>query len=215
MNADRVSNPPCGADVARREWLSALFDGESAAVPTEPMVLDDTDDATWDAYRCIGEALRAHAAAQTRAADPVFVRAVMARINQEPRFEAPRLAEPIAPSLSQPPVAANDAVFRWKMVAAIASLAAVLAWAWQAGGVVGTPAGAPAWVRAPADTASAVAAAPTVPAAPSTAYAPAAPAARHAQLEELLAAHRQWGGASALQSSAGFLRTASVEAPAR
>ena len=34
-------------------------------------------------------------------------------------------------------------------------------------------------------------------------------------LDEMLAAHRQLGGASALQTPAGFLRNATFEAPAR
>jgi sigma-E factor negative regulatory protein RseA len=38
---------------------------------------------------------------------------------------------------------------------------------------------------------------------------------RDPRLDELLAAHRQLGGASALQAPAGFLRNATFEAPAR
>jgi sigma-E factor negative regulatory protein RseA len=38
---------------------------------------------------------------------------------------------------------------------------------------------------------------------------------RDARLDELLAAHRQSGGASALQMPSGFLRNATFEGPAR
>ena len=38
---------------------------------------------------------------------------------------------------------------------------------------------------------------------------------RDPQLDELLAAHRQLGGASALQMPAGFLRNATFEGPTR
>jgi sigma-E factor negative regulatory protein RseA len=38
---------------------------------------------------------------------------------------------------------------------------------------------------------------------------------RDARLDELLAAHRQFGGTSALQTPAGFLRNATFEQPGR
>ena len=38
---------------------------------------------------------------------------------------------------------------------------------------------------------------------------------RDPRLDELLAAHRQFGGASALPTSAGFLRNATFEQPSR
>jgi sigma-E factor negative regulatory protein RseA len=38
---------------------------------------------------------------------------------------------------------------------------------------------------------------------------------RDPQLDRLLAAHRQFGGATALQTSSGFLRSATFEGPAR
>jgi sigma-E factor negative regulatory protein RseA len=38
---------------------------------------------------------------------------------------------------------------------------------------------------------------------------------RDARLDELLAAHRQLGGASALQMPAGFVRNATFDGPAR
>jgi sigma-E factor negative regulatory protein RseA len=38
---------------------------------------------------------------------------------------------------------------------------------------------------------------------------------RDPRLDELLAAHKQFGGASALQMPAGFMRNATIEGPAR
>jgi sigma-E factor negative regulatory protein RseA len=38
---------------------------------------------------------------------------------------------------------------------------------------------------------------------------------RDARLDQLLAAHRQFGSATALQTSGGFLRNATFEGPAR
>ncbi len=216
MYADRVSHGERGTGRARREWLSALFDGECGHAAADPTGWEAADDATWDAYHCIGEAMRASAAAQLQAADPAFVRAVMARIAQEPMTgTSVTSASPTAATTEgvSPRPAANDAVFRWKMVAGVATLAAVLTLAWQAGGVIGTPVGgAPSVASASAPVAVAVPSAAAVPAARQAVW---AGSERDPQLEEFLAAHRQWGGASALQSSAGFLRTASVEAPVR
>jgi sigma-E factor negative regulatory protein RseA len=47
------------------------------------------------------------------------------------------------------------------------------------------------------------------------AEAAAAPMTRDQRLDKLLAAHRQFGGATALQTSSGFLRSATFEGPAR
>ena len=41
------------------------------------------------------------------------------------------------------------------------------------------------------------------------------PMIRDERLDRLLAAHRQWSGATALQTSNGFLRNATFEGPAR
>ena len=48
-----------------------------------------------------------------------------------------------------------------------------------------------------------------------TAEAGAVPMIRDPNLDKLLAAHRQFGGASALGTSSGFLRNATFEAPSR
>jgi sigma-E factor negative regulatory protein RseA len=95
--------------------------------------------------------------------------------------------------------AAND--WRWKVAAGVASVAAVAAIGWNmtAGGVPSTA--QPQLAAAPAGvTAAAVQPASMI---------------RDPQLDRLLAAHRQLGGATALQSSSGFLRSATFEGPAR
>jgi sigma-E factor negative regulatory protein RseA len=197
------------ASVSRDEWLSALFDGECA--PSQAQALLNCGDAaadraTWDAYRCIGQALRAQAAATHGGADPAFVRAVMARIACEP-VEAPSVsALPVAVSAQLP--AANDAVFRWKMVAGVAAVAAVIAVVWGSGVLPGAPAGGTQWAQPSTPV-------PTVVSAPTAPVSAASGVIRDPQIEELMAAHRQWGGASALQTSAGFLRAASYDVPAR
>ncbi|MDM7457129.1 MAG: sigma-E factor negative regulatory protein [Tepidimonas sp.] len=204
------SNDPSATEAARREWLSALFDGECQPLQALSALdgADPGDDrATWDAYRCIGDALRAQASRAETGADPAFVRAVMAQVAAQPvppRSDAPTVV------VHPQPLAANDAVFRWKVAAGVAALAAVLAVAWQVGVVPGVVETAPRMAQAEPPQTQAVTAGP-----PSAATPVPAAVVRDPQLEELIAAHRQWGGASALQSSAGFLRAASYDVPAR
>jgi sigma-E factor negative regulatory protein RseA len=209
-----VSANECRTDDAsatRGEWLSALFDGECTMPQVEALLTRGdaaADRATWDAYRCIGQALRAQAAAHG-GADPAFVRAVMARVAREPVVAPPVPAMPPAASAQVP--AANDAVFRWKVVAGVAAVAAIVAVVWGSGALPGAPSGGAQWAGSTHDSAPApiVVSAPAVPASASSGV------IRDPQIEELMAAHRQWGGASALQTSAGFLRAASYDVPAR
>ena len=100
------------------------------------------------------------------------------------------------------------------MVAGLASLAAVVTLVWSAvGGLGGPPAGAQmAAVSAPV-TASVSVQAPAVSLADN--QAPQQVMIRDPRLDELLAAHKQFGGTSALQLPAGFLRNANFEAPKR
>jgi sigma-E factor negative regulatory protein RseA len=102
-------------------------------------------------------------------------------------------------------VAANDGVFRWKLVAGLASLAAVGVLTWQ---VV---------AQQPSSTGPQLAAAPVAPEPASSEVVVSGsmgPVIRDQQLDDLLAAHRQLGG-SALQMPAGFLRNATFETPQR
>ncbi|MEN9887485.1 MAG: hypothetical protein RL758_2063 [Pseudomonadota bacterium] len=190
------------AESQRLEALSALTDGEclsdelhavSAAYGESAPVR-----AAWASYQCIGDALRMRSAP---AADAAFVSAVMGRIANEPL--------PRAVTVS-PAEAANDSVFRWKMVAGVASLLAVAAVAWQVV-VAPAPVAQPQWAAAPAGvlaTSSAVVPVQAV-------VTDQGVVLRDPQLEELMAAHRQYGSMSALQMPAGFLRNATYDTPQR
>ena len=109
--------------------------------------------------------------------------------------------------------AANDAVMRWKMVAGAASVAAVMAVSWS---VLRTSPGASGW--RPRLVLNWLKAEPTDSQSPLALSEPVAVKTeqgtliRDARLEQLLAEHRQYGGASALQMPAGFLRNATYEA---
>ena len=113
--------------------------------------------------------------------------------------------------------AANDAVFRWKLLAGVASLAAVMAVSWT---VLGTTPGSPTNSASPQLALMGPAAAPaaqlsrvgTEPVAVNTSQ---GVLIRDAQLEALMAEHRQFGGVSALQMPAGFLRNATHDANER
>ncbi|WP_133595456.1 sigma-E factor negative regulatory protein [Tepidicella xavieri] len=198
--------------VSLPEQLSALFDGECSVLQTQALTVAYAESAelrqTWASYHCIGHALRAEREAP---ANPAFVAGVMARIAHEGVRPAP--AQPlgqataggagvIAPATADE--AANDAVFRWKMVAGLASLVAVAAVAWQMVAAPSSAAG-PQLAQAPAAVQAPLQAVVT----------PQGVMLRDPQLEELLAAHRQFGGMSALQMPAGFLRNATYEAPQR
>lgn len=122
-----------------------------------------------------------------------------------------------APSLPRQP-AANDDVYRWKLVAGFASVAAVAAVAWSVvgGSAVGPGEGA-VMARVPATAnvtmVSAHLTAPTSQFAiaasePVWVSTPQGAVWRDPRMEELMRTHRQAGGGPALQVPAGFLRAA-------
>ncbi|TSE18706.1 hypothetical protein Talka_01997 [Tepidimonas alkaliphilus] len=187
------------AAAGRRAGWSALFDGECAPHELDFLLADDDAaqrDAAWDVYRCIGEALRAQEAARPQGADPAFVQAVMAQVRAQPHAPAQPVRWPVRPA----PRAANGPWQRWGMAAAVAAAVGLVALAaWQTAGLGGHDA---QWAATPLPA--------TAPAAGGVAG-----GARDPQLEELVAAHRSWGHASALNAPAGFLRTVAYEAPGR
>lgn len=186
----------------------------------------------WEHYQLIGEVLRGTPDVLAATPPNVFLAGLRARLASEAVTE--QVAIPaVAPPMARADVsaaahvrgqAANDPVFRWKVVAAAASLAAVMAVSWT---LLGTAPGAPSAAPAGGQLALLGGSQPA-PAAP-VAIASSAPALgqavavntpqgvviRDAQLEERLAEHRRYGGMSALQMPAGFLRNATYDAPSR
>ena len=84
------------------------------------------------------------------------------------------------------------------MLAGAASFAAVAAIAWNAGTAL-SPAAGPQLAQA-------------IPPAQVLVASPQGTMVRDARLEELLVAHKQFGGTSALQMPSGFLRNATFDA---
>ena len=211
-----------------RERISALADGQlesdvlSQVVTT--MASSPEARATWHAYHVLGDVLR-HPDLVDCGRDHAFLagfrqRLVHVAIDGGPKAGADRDTAPLAAPMRGARVgsletvvapgtarqAANDAAVRWKWLAAAASVMTVAVLGWHVG-TVGTAQG-PQLAMAPAGTT------------PST-VATAAPVAeppvmlRDPRLDELLAAHRQFGNISALQMPTGFLRNATFEQPGR
>lgn len=191
------------------ELISALADGqlqgEAFARAVQTTCADRSMLATWHAYHLIGDVLRSGEA--SRAEPPqTFLAKLSARLAEEPCPQPDKAAVvAVQPGWSSA-VAANDASMRWKLLAGVASVAAVAAVGWSvvATGSGGSPSAQPQ-----------LAAAPQQQAAPVLARSEAGVMIRDPRLDELLAAHRQFGGASALQMPAGFVRNATFEGPAR
>jgi sigma-E factor negative regulatory protein RseA len=203
---------PAPQSPALREQLSALMDGEcssqEAAELSQALAHSSEWQQTWHDFEAVGCALRAHA--QVVHAAPLtqpsaFVQGVMSRLQAETPAASSASATRV---VTESPAAANDPVFRWKLMASVATLAAVLSVAWQLGGVVSTGAQIAA---APEAQAPVLAAAPAW----QQVQTPQGTMLRDAELEALMAAHRQHGGMTALQMPAGFLRTATFDPSVR
>ena len=102
-------------------------------------------------------------------------------------------------------------MFRWKMVAGLASVATVaaLSWSFLLGGV-GTDQGQQ-WAQAPAPQSLAVSELPLESAGLQGMVTAKGLMWRDPQLDALLAAHRQHGGMNALHVPVGFLRNATYD----
>ena len=159
---------------------------------------------TWHAYHVIGDVLRSSELA-TSSSDHAFLERLERRLAQEPK--RPVVTQvPIAPSTANL-ASANASVFRWKMLAGVAGFALV--------GVVGLNLWTQEGLRSDVQMVAQEVVAPRTPATVVVADSGAGTMLRDPRLDELMAAHRQLGGHSALQVPAGFLRNATYEGPAR
>lgn len=206
-----------------RALISDLTDGELDEARLDEVIslLAEDDEAclAWEAYHLTRDVLR-HGAVTSDVAlgrsGASIVGELRKRLQQEtiepltvdtarvPPLHAVRVAV-----LAERPEAANAPVFRWRLVAGVSSMAAVAAVGWAL--VVSQPA---------SERSGALLAQSQVPAQAVAVVQPAQADAqavmlRDPQLDELLAAHKQFAGSSALQSPAGFLRNATFEGPVR
>lgn len=186
----------------KQELISALADGQlrgaELARGVEAAGGSADGRASWNAYQVIGDVLRTGSAPVAGSAPEAFLSRLQLSLQQEPAL-APRIPV-VAPILvRQQAPAANDG--RWKLVAGVASVAAVAAVGWSMWGTV-APLGQPQLAAAPSMA---------IPVAAQR----SATMIRDPRLDQLLQAHRQFGGATALQTSSGFLHNATFEGPAR
>lgn len=185
----------------KRELISALADGQLAGEAfSRGVELAATDAAAreaWHAYHLIGDVLRSGELARCAPAG-WFLHGLQERLRAEQVAIEPPPAE-IRDVRAPAGEAANDGAFRWKVVAAAASVAAVSAIAWT---VVGVPdkAAAPRLAAAPDGTV--------------LTSTQRGVMIRDPRLDEFLAAHRQLGGA-ALVAPAGYLRNAAFDGTGR
>jgi sigma-E factor negative regulatory protein RseA len=188
------------------ELVSALADGElqNAELTQALHALQDSGEAQarWHAYHVVGEVMRSGAAAPVGPHDPAFVARLRGRLAasaDRPQATEVRMPEDALRS-------ANDAVWRWKLVAGLCALAVVAVLGWQLVALQRPDAGADAQLAAaqqsPVTTVQ-------------RATADGVVMIRDPQLDRLIAEHQQLGGTSALQMPAGFLRNATFERPAR
>ena len=204
------------------EQISALADGqlrgEEFARTVTWLANDDQARLTWHAYHLVGDVLRS-GESMVSARELAFAQRLKHRLGQEvPLAPVSGLTDgvaalPLAPDPGQQAPsgenAANDRSFRWKLVAGLASLAAVGFMGWHMAQDQ-RDAVQMAQVQRPVDAGEAVrqqmlASDSTEPAL----------MVRDPQLDALLAAHRQTGSGSALAMSAGFLRNAAFEGAGR
>lgn len=240
MTNDKPDNHKSDLEPSR-ELVSSLADGqlrgpEFARAVT--LVTDSNDArATWHTYHVVGDALRSGELAAC-VDDVAFV----ARLRVRLQSEAVGLASPLAPDRADavsiahavdqksPEIianysystratgtnsskngSANESRFRWKLLAGVASFAAVGAIGWSLVGGLGGTAGAPPIAPQLAQVAVQPQAGPQ----PQPQTQQPQVMIRDPHLDALLAAHKQFGGTSALQMPAGFLRNATFESPAR
>lgn len=201
--------------VRQAELLSALADGvlegEELAQALD-LAAHSEAQRTWQLYQLVGDVLRApELAAYGRNALAERVCAQLAqqalRLQTASEDAVGDAAEMVAAAAPVRTEAANAAQFHWKWIVGLASMATVAVVGW---GVFGA-------LREQGASAVPLAARPS--AAPLVAVADpngaAQPMLRDPRLDELLAAHQQYGYTPALQMPAGFLRNAAFESAGR
>ena len=185
-----------------QELVSALVDGEleegEFARVLDTLQSDPQARARWRDYQFVGEVLRHGSVAAAGAGDEAFVARLRKRLGPVGQPVAAR--EVLMPEAIR--TSANDSVWRWKLVAGLSSLMAVAVLGWQL--VLLRP-------DAPAPQLATV----TPPPVATSVAAETPVMIRDPRLDQLIAAHQQQGGTSALQMPAGFLRNATFERPAR
>ena len=202
----------------KRELVCALADGQlrshEFAKAVEFVNLDADCRAVWQSYHVIGDVLRSP---ELAAIDSDFLARFQSRLASDAdSHAADRWKSPVVGSngvlniSSGRRASANDSAIVWKITAGCASLAAAVALGWSmAGGWDGRSNG-PELAQAVSPVQASATPSSTLGAASESAI-----MIRDSNLDALLAAHKQFGGATALQMPTGVLRNATFEGAAR
>lgn len=198
--------------IENSELVSALVDGQlrDAEFARAMAHLESSSEARqrWHSYHVLGDVMRT-GQVDVRAHDADFVVRLRARLQQE---SVPLVLPnaPFGPVAGARKSSANN--HRWRLVVGLASVAMMALVAWQGFQNQASP---DPQLAAASPSAQSTASALAQPGAQASAVGGASVMIRDPQLDALLAAHRQFGGTSALQTPTGFLRNATFEEGAR
>ena len=193
-----------------KELLSALVDGELHGEELEQALAcaeSAEGCASWEIYHLVGDVLRSPDLAHHSQHD--LLSGLREKLAQEPPLQlASSQLEQVTTGMAQTqervvPLrdpAANSSVFRWKVAASFATVAAVAALGWNLLGSVNAPQGAQMAV-APASIST-----------PVLVATGEGDVLRDPKLDALLANHQQYASRPSLQTPAEFLRNASFAA---
>ena len=219
--------------LTQHEQLSALADGQlddAAFEQAMQFAHEEEGRTSWQLYHLVGDVLRSPELAHHAADSSAFLQRLQQRWADEPALSRPvqaSLQAAVPLQLPVVPEAATASVFQWKMVAGLASMAALAVVGWSSwSSLQSVPSGTAMAVLSSAPVAASATVPVAAPPALTLAQANTAPASqpqlpaeqimlRDPRLDELLAAHQQFGNTTALQMPARFLRNATFEAPAR
>lgn len=201
-----------------RELVSALADGQLRGEEFACTVewINQTEEArlTWHTYHLVGEVLRSSEPVVS-AHDADFLQSLKLRLEETRQLRHVIATDLIASDQGATGasiqsdskyMSANDSRFGWKLLAGFASLSTMAVIGWQMASGGGDLSGAPQLAQVPVQV-------PQPEAGLEQGGAGVDPQRmiRDPQLDALLAAHKQFGGTSALQGPAGFLRNATFE----
>ena len=189
-----------------KEILSALVDGELQGEELEQALAcaeSEEGCASWELYHLVGDVLRSPDLAHHSQHD--LLSGLREQLSREGpiQLESSQLKQVAAPMLASAAVvalrdpAANNAIFRWKVAASFASVAAVAALGWNLLAPVQLPVAQLAAVQNSTNSPVVVATQEGV--------------LRDPRLDALLANHQQYARRASLQPPAEFLRNASFE----
>jgi sigma-E factor negative regulatory protein RseA len=217
--ADPLPDTTMTSSPSASEMMSALADGQlrDDELSCAWRVLEQNDDAvaSWNDYHLIGDILRfpteSSSSLNARADGILFVNRLNSKLRGEDcrGYAAGSSAQHLsvvadsgatwrAHQTAQRGVAANDGIFRWKILAGFATLAAVSVITWTATGSAGLSTTSPQLAES-RDASQVLVASPQ------------GAIVRDARLNELLAAHKQLGSMSALNAPSGLLQSAAFE----